>query len=255
MTITGLRRWTLGDLHDARRHRGREQRGLAFVRRAFENRLEFVGETHVEHFVRFVEDHELDRIELERTALEVVEGAARRRDDHVDAAFERAQLLRDRLTAVDRHDAQTGAARIFVHGFRDLHREFARRHEDQAAGVALGVVVLAEHVQERQREGGGFARTGRGLAEDVAAGQQRRDRFTLNRSRFFVTERRQRGNQPFVEAECGKALIRRGTLVRRAIRFPSGQSSPNVRQRTALKRSNDCRAEPAQREVRSTAAN
>ena len=39
-------------------------------------------------------------------AVEVVDGAARRGDDDVDAAAQPAQLRADRLAAVDRQDAR-----------------------------------------------------------------------------------------------------------------------------------------------------
>ena len=48
----------------------------------------------------------------EAAALEVVDGAARRRHDDVDAAPQPAQLLADRLAAVDRQDAGAQLAAV-----------------------------------------------------------------------------------------------------------------------------------------------
>ena len=61
----------------------------------FEDRLEVLGEAHVEHLVGLVEHDGAHRAEIERAALDVVERAAGRRDDDVDAALQRAQLLAD----------------------------------------------------------------------------------------------------------------------------------------------------------------
>ena len=55
-----------------------------------------------------------------------------------------------------------------------------------AGAVAVGRV--AEPVKQRQRKGGRLTGTGRSLAQHVATFEQRRDRFTLNRRRFFVAE-------------------------------------------------------------------
>ena len=75
------------------------------VGRRRQDRLEVVREAHVEHLVGLVEDDHADRVEAEAAALEVVDRAAGRGDDDVDAAPQAAQLLADRLAAVDRQDA------------------------------------------------------------------------------------------------------------------------------------------------------
>jgi len=139
---------TFCDLQDARRHRRGEERRLSHLRNRRENRIEFVGETHVEHFVRFVEHDRCDGVEVQGAAAHVVERPAGRRDDDVDTALQRAQLLRDRLPAVNRQHANTERATVGMHGLGDLHREFARRYEDQptqrTSTVALGAADAIE---------------------------------------------------------------------------------------------------------------
>lgn len=51
--------------------------------------FDILDETHVEHFVRLVEHQVGDRREVERAPADVVEDAARRADDDVDAFFKR----------------------------------------------------------------------------------------------------------------------------------------------------------------------
>ena len=48
----------------------------------------------------------LDLAQVDRAAPHVVDQPARRGDDDVDAALQRAQLALDRLAAVDRQHAQ-----------------------------------------------------------------------------------------------------------------------------------------------------
>ena len=68
-------------------------------------------------------------------AVDVVDQAARRGDDDVDAAVERAQLAVDGLAAVDRQQAQTAAVAEAAEMLGDLDRELARRGEDHRLDV------------------------------------------------------------------------------------------------------------------------
>ena len=100
-----------------------------------QDRLEVLGEAHVEHLVGLVEDDDLDAVEPQAAALEVVDRAAGRRDDDVDAAPQAAQLLADRLAAVDRQDAGAHLAAVLVERLGDLHRELAGRARGRAPDV------------------------------------------------------------------------------------------------------------------------
>ena len=94
----------LRDRVDPRGQRRREEHGLALRRGRLQDRLEVVGEAHVEHLVGLVEHHDTDVVEWQGAAADVVDGPAGRGDDDVDAAVELLQLAVDRLPAVDRHD-------------------------------------------------------------------------------------------------------------------------------------------------------
>ena len=97
----GLAQVPLGNRRDARRHRGGEERRLPRVGRGGENRLEVVGKAHVEHLVGFVEHEHFERREVERLAAQMIERAAGRGHDDLDAAAQRADLLVHRRAAVD----------------------------------------------------------------------------------------------------------------------------------------------------------
>ena len=98
---------------------------------ACEDRLDVLGEAHVEHLVGLVEHHHLDPAERQRAAPDVVERPTGRGDDDMDAARQRVELRPDRLPAVDRHDAGTELAAVLGDRLRDLHRQLARRDQDQ----------------------------------------------------------------------------------------------------------------------------
>ena len=67
----------LGDAGDARGHGRREQQRLALVGQLLQDRLDVVGEAHVEHLVGFVEHHGVHSVETQRPPADVVEDAAR----------------------------------------------------------------------------------------------------------------------------------------------------------------------------------
>ena len=117
-------------------HRRREQHGLAVVGRALEDRLDVVGEAHVEHLVGLVEDDGADRVECERTAADVVERPSGRGDHDVDAAVERLQLALDRLAAEHRHHLHAELAAVLEHRLADLHGEFTGRHQHEHLRLA-----------------------------------------------------------------------------------------------------------------------
>ena len=64
-----------------------------------------LGESHVEHLVGLVENHDGNPVQLQLLAADQVESPARRGDDDVDPALQRSQLRSVRLPAVDRQHA------------------------------------------------------------------------------------------------------------------------------------------------------
>ena len=194
------------DPGDLGRDRGREERRLAPLGRRGQDRLEVLGEAHVEHLVGLVEDHDLDRVEGNGAALEVVDHPTRRRDDHVDAAAQAPQLLPERLAAVDRQDPGGERFAIAMDRLGDLHRELAGRDEDKGPRAAVAGSHRGDALEHRQGEGRGLARPGGGLGQDVPALEQRRDARPLDRCRLFVAERTKRAEQRRVEGEAAKPV-------------------------------------------------
>ena len=85
--------------------RRREQQRLARLGRLVEQAPHLGQEAHVGHAVGFVDDDDLDVVELERALAEQVGEAAGAGDEHVDAAVERAALRLVADAAVDGGDA------------------------------------------------------------------------------------------------------------------------------------------------------
>ncbi len=203
---------SLRDAGDGRRDGGREQGGLTLRRRRRQDRLEVVREAHVEHLVGLVEDDDADPVEAEAAALEVVDRATRRGDHDVDPASQAPELLADGLAAVDRQDARAELPAVLRERLRDLHRELAGRDQDERRGAAVGGPPDGDALEGGQGERGGLARPGRCLGEEVAAGQQGRDRLALDRGRLLVAERRDDAQEACVELEGGETVGRRGIL-------------------------------------------
>ena len=103
-------------------------------RRALEDLLDVLGEPHVEHLVRLVEHEHANAVETQCLAADVIQCAARRGDDDVRAAIEGADLLLHGRAAVERDDDDAGPVRVLVDRLADLHRQLARRDEDETAG-------------------------------------------------------------------------------------------------------------------------
>jgi hypothetical protein len=156
----------LGQLVDARRHGRGEQHRLAFVGGRAEDLLDVLGEAHVEHLVGLVEHDGAQPAERQGAALEVVQGAAGRRDDQVHTSLQGADLATDRLAAVDGQHPCAQSTSVAVRGLGDLHRQLTGG--DQHERLRTRALVPGRQVlEDRQRERRGLAGAGRGLAEHV----------------------------------------------------------------------------------------
>ena len=175
------------EANDARFDRGREEHGLARLRDLGEDGLEVVLEAHVEHAVGFVQHQELQAAEIDAAGVHLVEHAARRGHEDVDAVLQHAVLQRVGHAADDREGLHAHVAAVGVSGFRHLHREFARGREHQDARAAAGGLVLHHELLQRgQHEGGGLAAAGLRRDQEVAPLDGFGDRAGLHGGRFGV---------------------------------------------------------------------
>ena len=172
-------RVTTDEVLDRARNRRREKQQLARRRHRLEDVLDVVTEAHVEHAVGLVENHDFELIQFHGAALHVVHHATGCPDHHLRARVERPKLPLIALAAIDRHAhhaplEQRDLARLLRH----LHREFARRAQNQHLHCAdLRIHFLDRRNRKRDR----LARPRRRLADDVATRHDRRNDRRLNR--------------------------------------------------------------------------
>src|SRR5207249_6125473 len=98
---------------------------------------------------------------MERALLEMIEQAARRGDDDINAAFQFLALFAVADAAVGYGGAQIGETAIIAKGSFDLRSEVARRLQDETTKFA----VMSEQRENRKREGSGRSSVGVGGAD------------------------------------------------------------------------------------------
>ena len=172
----------LAQFADRLRHGGGKQDFLAIRRALLQNGLDVLAESHVEHFVRFVQHHDTRVAQAQRAALQMVDDPARRAHDHLRALGEGPDLTFDGLPAVDRQNRD----RPLVHGqlaqfLGNLNGQFARRAKHQRLHAPAGNGLFENGQAERRRLAGAGLR----LTDRIPARQQRGNGQNLNGGRFF----------------------------------------------------------------------
>ena len=191
----------IGQPPDLRRHRRREQRGLAARGRQRQDPLDVLEEAEVEHLIRLVEHDEAASMEHQRVARDQVLDPADGAHDHVAAG---AQL---RLLGADRRAAEYGnhvdalAPAVRAQRLSHLDTELAGRREHQPLDLVLARVDVLEHRQPERRRLPG---SGLGLPDHVVALEQGRDRLLLNRTRRLVSDVMDGLEDVGLEAKIGK---------------------------------------------------
>ena len=158
--------------------RGEQQR-LAVLGRVVEDLLHDGQEAHVGHAVGFVDDDDLHLVEHDLAALDEVAEPAGAGDEHVDAPAERLDLEAVAGAAEHGGDAQLADPAEPFELSGDLGGELTGGNEDERMRPAGGGAVDAG--DDRDAEGEGLARAGRGPAGDVAAGAAVGERELLDR--------------------------------------------------------------------------
>ena len=176
----------VGDALDLGRHGGREEQRLPGERRQLKNALDIGDEPHVQHPVGLIDDHDLDACQQQLAALEMIQQAARRGNQHIDAPVDQLVLLTKADTANQQRLGQLGVFGIGVEILGHLRRQFARRRQDQAARHPSAGPAPRQAGDQRQREGGRLAGPGLGNAQHIAARQGLWDGLRLNRGGRFI---------------------------------------------------------------------
>jgi hypothetical protein len=152
--------------------------------------VDVVDEAHVQHAVGFVQHQHLDIGQHALAGLDVIDQAARGRDQDVQRAGQLADLQRIGHAAQHRRDLQAGdEAAVRLRGLADLHGQFTGRgqHEDLGAVdlallAPLAVVTARgqDLLQRRQDEGGRLAGAGTRRDHQVLVRNGRGDGLRLH---------------------------------------------------------------------------
>ncbi len=199
--LRGIGEVGLRDALDRVGHGGREQGDLPPLGRRGEQLADVVDEAHAQHLVGLVEHEQLDRLERQRAAAQVIEQPAGRAD-HDRGLAQRVHLRRVGRAPVDGRDPDGEALGEGAQGLGDLQRQLPGRRHDQ--GPRRGA-ALPDELQQGEPEGGGLARARAGTADDVLALEDHRDGGRLDRRRVLEAEPLDGLNQLRSEAEIGKA--------------------------------------------------
>ena len=189
---------------DLRRHGGREEQRLAREGQELADLLDVRDETHVEHAVGFVDDEDLHAVEQQLAALEVVEQAARRRDEDVHAARDLGVLFFIGHAADQQGHVELVVLAVLLEALGDLRREFACRLQDQRARHARLCPAIGQTLDHRQGEPGRLAGARLGDAHDILAAEDDRNGLFLDGSRCGVTGFRDGAEQFGAKAEAFK---------------------------------------------------
>src|SRR5439155_22504138 len=90
-------------------------------------------------------------------ALEMIEEAAWRRDQHIDAAHQLGVLIVERHAADDQRDVELLPGAVFGEALLHLRGELTGRLENERARHPGPGAAVLQHGEHRQREGGGLA--------------------------------------------------------------------------------------------------
>ena len=147
-TRTGLCRNCSVSRRDFRRHGRREEQGLPGEGHQLADFFDVGDEAHVEHAVGLVDDEDFDAVQQQLAALEKVEQAAGRGDQHVGAAHDLRFLVVEGDAADQQGDIELVLRAVFVEAFLDLGGQFAGRLQNQRArhaGAGAALFEPAEH--------------------------------------------------------------------------------------------------------------
>jgi hypothetical protein len=155
-----------GDLEDVLRHGSREQDDLSRLWQKLEDVVDLLGETAGQHLVGLIEDEHLHAVGAEYTTLDHICNTTGSADDHLGTVLESLHVVSyagtaDAGMALDAHEIADGHDDLL-----DLLGELTGRGEDEGlACLDVGVDLL----EDRDGEGGGLARAGLCLSNDVGA--------------------------------------------------------------------------------------
>ena len=184
-----------GKRNDRFRHGCREQQSPPLFAGCVENFLKIFAKAHVEHFVRFIENHSAQVFQVERTAFKMVAQTARGADNDMCATAQGPALFRSVHTADTGRNLGTGRLIKPCQFATHLQRKLAGRsdHQCQRLDQKRETSVVVEHLWcHGETESDRLARTGLGRHDQISAIRFRFEHSGLNRRRLVIFVRRKR---------------------------------------------------------------
>jgi hypothetical protein len=177
--LFGVDHVALDEVRDVAVERCREQHRLVWPDDLAQDPLDLRCEPVVGHAVGFVEDDDLDVVELQFVLLQQVDQPQRGGDHDIDAELQRLDLMLAGGPAVDsEHGVPAGEGDGRQH-LGHLQGELARGDEHEATGAHRRAFAL-QPSEHRHAEGERLARARLGSAADVAAGERDRNGLGLD---------------------------------------------------------------------------
>ena len=161
--------------------RRRVERRLSLGATGAGDALDLRAEPDVEHPVGFVDDQRFQPEHGQAIRVEVVDQAARRRDDQVERRPQRLDLRRERLPAQHTHGLHLLARKDVLGDVPQLLTQLPRgRENDGARSRPRSLGRLRQARQQRQQEGQRLPRARRRRRADVAPLHKRRNGVALH---------------------------------------------------------------------------
>ena len=145
-----------GHLQHVKGHRGGEDGTLDGFRKKFEDVVDLLFKSTRKHLIGLIEHEELDGIELQRAALDHIEGTSRSAHHNVDSVLESADVVPDGGSSHTRVDLDVHEVAERSDDLDDLLGELASGRQDE--GLALPETRI-DALQNTNRKGGSLTST------------------------------------------------------------------------------------------------
>lgn len=179
----GIAEDSLGEYLDVWCHRRREEEGLTFDRDNFEELLDIVDESHIEHPISLIEDEYLDVRERNIPLIHKVEESSRSGDEDIDPLSEPLRLI-PLLHPTKYHGlVESSVSSIRPETLLNLDREFASWRDDECLDFSFPFIRIFFGIQELEdgdRKSRRFPGPGLGTSEEVPTRKDRRNSRRLD---------------------------------------------------------------------------
>ena len=156
----------LGNAFNLATHRCREHQRIALLGQVFENLVDALRESHVQHLVGFIEHHAANLTEVGFTTVHQVNQSARCSHNNLHATTQLAYLQHDAGSAIDCYDIHCRHILCEIANVvANLQTQFTRGTEYQ--GLRLTVFGV-EALQQGNAKGGRLSRSRLGQSNEVA---------------------------------------------------------------------------------------